>query len=147
MVYSQKKYVFGLPNFKYVPAVRSLVSDFSNTVQQMTLSLLSAVSINYNNSIEKLNIQENTNFFNVGKLFIELIKNPNKYKSYYSDFATDDPLYFCANTINTPLNNPDNNFPICKGFIFYNNIHPTTYTHKVIADKFEKYLDSKNNPI
>jgi phospholipase/lecithinase/hemolysin len=47
----------------------------------------------------------------------------------------------------TPPNNPDNNFPICKGFIFYNNIHPTTYTHKVIADKFEKYLDSKNNPI
>lgn len=136
-------YVFGLPNFKYVPAVRSLISSFSDTNQSIILGLLSAVSINYNNSMKKLVIKEGVNFYDVGKLFIEIIKTPETFIDYYDALATDNPLYFCTNTIDNPLNNTDNNFPLCKGFVFYNNIHPTTYTHKIIADDFEKELSSK----
>jgi phospholipase/lecithinase/hemolysin len=49
----------------------------------------------------------------------------------------------CVDTINNPLNNQNMNYPLCQGFVFYNKMHPTTYTHKIVADGFEKHLDSK----
>jgi phospholipase/lecithinase/hemolysin len=135
--------VFFLPNFKYIPAIHQLVESLSDPVQTVILSILSGVSINYNNSMKNLAIREGANFFDISKYFIDIVNNPEKYKSYYGEFATDSSLSVCVDTIDNPLNNQNMNYPLCQGFVFYNNVHPTTYTHKIVADEFEKYLDSK----
>lgn len=135
-------YVVGLPNFKYVPAVRDLISGFSKSIQTTVLNVLSIVSLNYNNSMRKITIEEGTHFFDFSSLFIDLIKNRDKYLSYYGKYATDDALVSCTATIDNPLADSEMNFPLCKGFMFYNNIHPTTYSHKIIADKFKESLAS-----
>ena len=137
-------YVFALPNFKYVPAVHQLIAGFPSTAQTIITSLLSAMSINYNNILEFMANHKGANFYNVSSDLASLVKDPQnpKYTEYFGK-VNDNPFSMCSDTITTPSNNPDENFPICKGYIFYNNMHPTTYTHKMIADNFEKYLKSK----
>jgi len=139
---SSNIYVFALPNFKYVPAVRQLIEGFSSPVQSTILSILSYVSNNYNNSIKKMALNNGANFFDIGSDLIDIVEHKENYKDYYTEFATDNSLSMCIDTISQPLNNKNMNFPLCEGFIFYNNMHPTTYTHKIIADKFQQYLST-----
>lgn len=137
-------YVFALPNFKYVPAVHQLIAGFSNTTQKIISSLLSTMSINYNNSLKYMANHKGANFYNASNDLTSLVKdsqNP-KYAKYFGK-VNSDPFSMCSDTIVTPSNNPEENFPVCKGYIFYNKMHPTTYTHNIIADEFVKFLDSK----
>ncbi|AIT09226.1 hypothetical protein LO80_04045 [Candidatus Francisella endociliophora] len=136
-------YVFALPNFKYVPAVHQLISEFPNSVQTVISSILSAVSINYNNSLRSMANHEGANFFDVGKYLIELVKDPQnpEYEQYFGK-VNNNPFSMCVDTITTPSKNMEENFPICKGYIFYNKMHPTTYTHNIVADKFQEFVNT-----
>lgn len=138
-------YVFALPNFKYVPAVNQLISGFPNAAQTIISTLLSAMSINYNNSLKYMANHKGSNFYNVSNNLIDLVKSPQdpQYTKYFGQ-VNNNVFSMCSDTITTPSNNPEENFPICKGYIFYNKMHPTTYTHKLIADKFENSLKQES---
>lgn len=135
-------YVFALPNFKYVPAVQELIQGFPSTAQSVISTLLNTMSNTYNYSLKSMTNKQGANFFDVGSIFIDLIKNPQnpEYKKFYGSINSD-TLSMCTDTISTPSNNPQENFPICKGYIFYNDMHPTTYTHHLVADKFEEFAN------
>ena len=124
-VSSKMIYILNLPDLSRTPAVRANNSWKLKIFygKKKLESSLSRMTIDFN---QKLQFQHDEaqyiipvlHYVPIWNWFDNIVSNPKKYNlSYISESCV-----------------AQNAMPACKGYIFYNEKHPTTYVNRIIAD-------------
>lgn len=131
-------YVLNLPNFSMVPAITGLVDDnISNSVLRSTaLTSISLISKGYNTWL-KSDLALSTwgkfppsHVFEIDALFLEVYNNKD---NLHGKLGITEPVATtCVD---------GKKLPLCKGFLFYNDMHPTTRVHQYLAKQLQSYIE------
>ena len=124
-------YVFNLPNFSMVPAITTLVHNgVSGSFKQWSaLTAISIVSRAYNIWLKSelviatLGRFSPSNVLLVDDLFLDIYNNENN--AYEILNITHPVATTCTD---------DGDLPYCRGFLFYNDMHPVTSIHHYLSE-------------
>ena len=133
-VKSDQIYILTLPDSSKTPAVLTSDSSWKWYITKILFTLSSTLSETVNNFNRQLVFQHEegkyaiprSHYIDIADLFDRMITSPNLYGLRNIDGS-------CV---------LKNGTPVCSGFLFYNNQHPTTYVYKIIADKVASVLNS-----
>lgn len=128
--------ILNLPNFSMVPAIYSLVTENIQKpiLQKMALQAISLFSQSYNALLQYTliyasgyKITENQ-IFHIDQLFLDVYKNPQQQQ-----------IIGITHDVNTTCLS-QNTSGDCKGYIFYNEMHPTTEVHQYLSQQLNEYI-------
>ncbi len=129
-------FVFDLPNFSLVPSIISLVNENIQNpmLRKFALRLISATSTLYNSWLKTELVLATRGAFSPAQLFstsdlLTAIKD-NK-DDIRQRLGIHQPLSQSCTAAKQ--------LPVCAGFFFYNDMHPTTTVHAFIAEQFKVY--------
>lgn len=131
-------YVLNLPNFSMVPAITSLVEgNISNSVlRSMALTSISLISKGYNTWLKSDLVLStwgkfsSSHVFEIDVLFLEVYNNNDHLHQKLG--ITEPAARTCVD---------GKKLPLCKGFLFYNDMHPTTNIHQYLAAQLQSYIE------
>lgn len=132
----QQIIILNLPNFSMVPAIHSLVANgIENSIMQNTaLKAISYFSDGFN-ALLSYSLIYGTGFqlsdnqiYPIDQLFLSVYHDP--------DIQKDIGI---THELNTPCLSEHPNGD-CKGYLFYNEMHPTTEVHQYLAQKLKQYI-------
>ncbi|MFZ9035907.1 MAG: SGNH/GDSL hydrolase family protein [Francisellaceae bacterium] len=129
-------YVLNLPDFAMVPAVRSLLAQKLKNPRddKMALYAVSMISDLYNLTLKNdLFIKTYGRFkpdhvFGLDKRFLAIYEN----KQIQRALRIDKPVGLTCVKANA--------LPYCRGFLFYNDMHPTSPMHAYLAGQLKAYI-------
>lgn len=133
-------YVFNLPNFSMVPAITTLVRNgVSGSFKQWAaLTTISMVSKSYNTWLKSELVLATygkfspSNVLLIDDLFLKIYNNKDDFHQ---------KLNITHNVAETCTDGED--LPLCKGFLFYNDMHPVTEIHAYLSQVFMAKLGGK----
>jgi phospholipase/lecithinase/hemolysin len=139
--------VFNLPDLGKAPRARKI--DNMLELNSETSKELSAITLKHNKILfrQMVHLRDrypNTNFiyFDVNKVVTQMLKNP----SYFGFTNTQDACYLPKPKVRSILDIEENmsdgaKIDSCEGYLFFDDIHPVTQAHKIMAQKARELLD------